>query len=261
MPETCQKLARNLKEGGRKKLRQPKHDRKVHDGPGSYETGAACKDHGGKTRVCLAYPNTYRIGMSSLGLRLVYGMLNYRDDVVCERVFLPEPGAPPRIYTVESQKIPSEFDIMAFSISYENDFPNVVKILRASGIPLYARDRASHYPLLIMGGPCAFMNPEPIADFFDVVVVAEAEAVLDGLMDMCREYGDRTALLAALAGVDGMYIPAQRAKTIKRRFLIDMDVPRRAENLSQLMTPNTEFSAMYLVEAMRGCPWRCRFCA
>ncbi|MBF0457505.1 MAG: radical SAM protein [Nitrospirae bacterium] len=223
------------------------------------ETGTVYKDHGGKTRVCLAYPNTYRIGMSSLGFRLVYGMLNSREDVVCERVFLPESEAQERIYTLESRKMPSEFDIMAFSISYENDFPNVVKILRASGIPLYARDRGSkHYPLLIMGGPCAFMNPEPLVEFFDVVVVAEAEAVLDEFMDMCNKAGGKLELIEALKGVEGMYIPAEGTQTVKRRFLKDIDA---LPDFRQLMSRDTEFSSMYLVEAMRGCPWRCRFCA
>ncbi|MEO5360262.1 MAG: radical SAM protein [Nitrospirota bacterium] len=240
-----------------------KQRRPAHPKPHQYnETGVVYKDHGGKTRVCLAYPNTYRIGMSSLGFRIVYSMLNSRDDVVCERAFLPEAGgksgARGRIYTVESQIMPSEFDIMAFSISYENDFPNVVKILRASGIPLYARDRGVGYPVLIMGGPCAFMNPEPLAEFFDVVVAAEAEEVLDELMNLCREYGDKLKLLEALKTVDGLYIPADQATSVKRRFLKDIDAPQRA---GQLLTPDTEFSSMYLIEAMRGCPWRCRFCA
>ncbi|MBF0554196.1 MAG: radical SAM protein [Nitrospirae bacterium] len=224
------------------------------------ETGTVYKDHGGKTRVCLVYPNTYRTGMSSLGLRLVYGMLNAREDVVCERAFLPEPGVLGRIYTLESQKMPSEFDIIAFSISYENDFPNVVKILRASGILPYARDRGPHYPLLIMGGPCAFMNPEPLADFFDVVVAAEAEAVLDEFIDICNKSGDRSQLLEALKGLEGFYIPSGHDINcrVKRRFLKDLDAPLISR---QLITPHTEFSSMYLIEAMRGCPWRCRFCA
>ncbi|MBF0568746.1 MAG: radical SAM protein [Nitrospirae bacterium] len=224
------------------------------------ETGTVYKDHGGKTRVCLVYPNTYRTGMSSLGFRLVYGMLNAREDVVCERAFLPESGGHERIYTMESKKMPSEFDIIAFSISYENDFPNVVKILRASGIPPYARDRGVRYPLLIMGGPCAFMNPEPLADFFDVVVVGEAEAVLDEFIDTCNKSDGRSKLLEALKGAEGFYIPSGRDVNcrVKRRFLKDMDAPLIGQ---QLITPHTEFSSMYLIEAMRGCPWRCRFCA
>ncbi|MBF0487345.1 MAG: radical SAM protein [Nitrospirae bacterium] len=224
------------------------------------ETGTVYKDHGGKTRVCLIYPNTYRTGMSSLGFRLVYGMLNAREDVVCERAFLPESGGQERIYTLESQKMPSEFDIIAFSISYENDFPNVVKILRASGIPPYARDRGLRYPLLIMGGPCAFMNPEPLAEFFDGIVVGEAEAVLDEFIDICNQSGGRAKLLEALKGAEGFYIPSGHDVNcrVKRRFLKDMDAPLIGR---QLITPHTEFSSMYLIEAMRGCPWRCRFCA
>ncbi|MCG6552826.1 MAG: radical SAM protein [Candidatus Magnetominusculus sp. LBB02] len=223
------------------------------------ESGTIHKDHGGKCRLCLAYPNTYRIGMSSLGLRLVYSMLNARDDVVCERVFLPEQAMTGRLLTLESQTMPSEFDIMAFSISYENDFQNVVKILRASGIPPYAKDRDPRYPLLIMGGPCAFMNPEPLADFFDVIVVAEAEAVLDEFIETYNNSVSRVEFLEALKGVEGMYVPATHSGgAIKRRYLRRMDMPPVG---GQLITPDTEFSSMYLIEAMRGCPWHCRFCA
>ncbi|KJU83543.1 radical SAM domain-containing protein [Candidatus Magnetobacterium bavaricum] len=249
------------------------------------ETGTVYKQHGGKVRVCLIYPNTYYVGMSNLGFRLVYSILNARSDVVCERAFLPSQETIVELlrtrtplYGMESITPVSGFDIVGFSVSFENDYPNLLKILRLSRLPVYAKDRDHRAPLVIMGGPCALLNPEPLSEFIDVVFIGEAEAMLDGFIDVYRASAGRDELFDNLRGFSGIYVPSRYVVhynddgRISKRVVTSAgypDVIRRSyvKDLNtltvtgQIITPQTEFSSMYLVEAMRGCPWGCRFCA
>src|SRR5436190_2050970 len=146
------------------------------------ERGTIYKPHGGRMKFALAFPNTYRLGMSNLGYQIVYRLLNEHEDAVCERDFLPDAldeslfaeGRTP-LFTWESQSPVSEFDVIAFSVSFEMDYVNVLKMLEYSGLPLLASERDGECPLVIMGGPAPWVNPEPVAPFIDAIVIGEAE--------------------------------------------------------------------------------------
>ncbi len=249
----------------------------------SKEQGTVYKNPGGKINIALVYPNTYHVGMSNLGFQGIYGLLNRMDDVVCERVFSPNDEdmeeylrTVTEIFTMESKRTLSRFDIIAFSVSFENDYPNIIKILTLSRIPLRSSERNSTYPLVILGGACAFFNPEPVADFFDIVFIGEAEELLPEFIDAYRHSAKRPDILKGSVAIEGIYVPKfysvsydnegkilQRYSSegtqeiVKRRYLKDIT---KSDFGTSIITPETEFSSMYLIEAMRGCPWSCRFC-
>jgi radical SAM superfamily enzyme YgiQ (UPF0313 family) len=248
------------------------------------EKGTVFKDPGGKINIVLVYPNTYAVGMSNLGFQGIYGLLNNINDVVCERCFLPSPHdmqeyerSGSELFSLESKRSLARFDIIAFSVSFENDYPNIVKILRMSGIPLRSSERRASHPLLMMGGVCAFFNPEPVAEFFDIVFVGEAEEMLPEFLTACRTSDTREGLYEKSIKIDGIYIPQYYAVThagldgrlLERKSLNaapGMIKKRFVKNISGscfrpvILTPEAEFSDMYLLEVMRGCPWSCRFC-
>ena len=161
------------------------------------------KPHEGRLKIALAYPNRYFIGMSNVGFQAVYKFWNETPDVVCERVFLPDPdelreykrtGLP--LLSLESGTPIHQFDVLAFSVTFEPDELNLVRILDLAGIPPLARDRSPAHPLVVAGGPITFLNPEPMAAFLDVVAIGEAEALLPPLTAALRERPSRTELLA-----------------------------------------------------------------
>ena len=138
--------------------------------------------HGASLRIALCYPNTHAIGMANLGLHTMYELFNKIPEVSCERVFLPDAadlaeyersGAP--LLSLETQTPVRDFDVVAFSISFETDYLNMARMLQLSGIPVWSKDRNHFHPLVIMGGAASFLNPEPIADFTDVIAVGEGE--------------------------------------------------------------------------------------
>jgi radical SAM superfamily enzyme YgiQ (UPF0313 family) len=181
----------------------------------SKEVGYVRKPHGGRMRVALAFPNTYFVGMSNLGFQTVYTLFNAQDDIVCERVFLPPKtelaaqlasGAP--LLTIESQTPVRDFDIFAFSVSFEWDYTNVLTLLRLAGIAPRAADRTRHDPLVMIGGAVTFVNPEPLAPFADIVTAGEGEALIPPLLHAFREATDRDDLLRRLTGERGFYVPA-----------------------------------------------------
>src|SRR5215510_3484194 len=168
------------------------------------EEGAVRKDWGGRVAFALVYPNTYAVGMSNLGFQTIYRHLNALPDVVCERVFMPEPAdldemrraqTPP--FSLESLRPLTDFHLVGFSVTYEGDYVNVLRLLAMAGIPTRASARRPHDPLVLMGGVCAFSNPEPIAPFMDFVVVGEGEELVVELIAAYRTgYRDRAGLLA-----------------------------------------------------------------
>ena len=254
------------------------------------ERGAVQKPWGGKKSICLIYPNTYHVGMSNLGFQTVYQCLNSEDDIVCERAFLPDSedlreytNTQTPLFSLESQKPLSNFDIIAFSISFENDFLNILTLLDLAHIPIESRLREEGYPLVIAGGVAVFLNPEPISKFFDLFIIGEAEEVIKEFLEVYRndysEKGRREKddFLRKAGKVEGIYVPkfyhvthtedgkieAMKPESgfsqhVKRRWVKEIDqFPTR----SILFTRETEFKEMALVEVNRGCPRGCRFCA
>ena len=244
------------------------------------------KPHAGRLRVALAFPNSYYVGMSSLGFQATYRLLNDIDSVVCERVFLPprteiaaaldRPGS---LATIESGSKVRDFDVLAFSVSFEQDYPNIVSLLRLAGLPVYASERGAQYPLVVLGGAVTFLNPEPLAPFADVVAVGEGEALVPALVAKLGRKDSRDDVLRALASERGFYVPS----LVDVRYRADGTiegfepaagsgavVPVRKAALhasagvdppaTVVFTPDTELGSRLLVEVVRGCAGLCRFC-
>lgn len=250
------------------------------------EVGYVTKPHGDRLRVALAFPNTYWVGMSNLGFQTVYRLFNAEPDVVCERFFLPPKqeigelsASRASLLTLESQTPVGEFDIIAFSVSFEWDYVNILTLLRLAGIPNYAAERTARHPLIVIGGAVTFVNPEPLALFADVIAAGEGEVLVPELVHAFAEAADRPALLRLLARERGMYVPSfyepQYAADgslagYSVRSSVDTPMPVRKAALkttdaidppvTSIFTPDTEFGARFLVEVVRGCANLCRFC-
>jgi len=228
----------------------------------SQEEGTVIKDWGGKLPVALVYPNSYNIGMSNLGIQTIYSFLNNRSDIACERVFYEKENKskPSPLLAMESQRPLTDFAVIAFSVSYELDYFNVVRVLRESGIPLYSKNRDEKYPLIIAGGPCISANPMPLSPFFDCLCIGEAEAILPSLLPLLIDCigDDRQSLLELLGKVPGIYVPrCHDGQPVVRQYLRDLD---SSPSHTTILTHNTELGDLYLIEAERGCSWGCRFC-
>ena len=250
------------------------------------EVGYVRKPHGGRIRVALLFPNTYYVGMSSLGLQTVYRLFNGLDEVVCERAFLPPKqelqaqlasGAP--LLTLESQTPVRDFDVIAFSVSFEWDYTNVVTMLRLAGVPARAGARSARHPLVVIGGAITFVNPEPLAEFADVIAAGEGEMLVPSLVDAIGATGGRDDLLRRLTGERGFYIPSfydvrydaggtiaafgpkpgtGAPPTVKKAAVKAVD--RLDPPATSIFTPDTEFGSRFLIEVVRGCANLCRFC-
>ncbi len=173
-------------------------------------------NRGGQLRVALCYPNTHSLGMANLGIHTMYELFNQIPEVSCERVFLPdademkeyEKSRTP-LLSLETQTPIKDFDVVAFSISFETDYLNMAKMLQMSQIPVWAEKRNHFHPLIVMGGAASFLNPEPIADFTDIIAVGEGEVLVDQLIDTILEGGEKEEILLNLAKFGrGFYIPS-----------------------------------------------------
>ncbi len=252
----------------------------------SRETGYVRKPHGGRLRIALAFPNTYWVGMSNLGFQTVYRLFNAQPDIVCERVFLPPKqeladlaasGAP--LLTLESQTPVNQFDVLAFSVSFEWDYVNVLTLLRLAGMKRYAAERGPRDPLVLVGGAVTFVNPEPLAPFADVIAAGEAEVLIPSLDRAFREHSDRRSMLEALCTERGFYVPSFYEPQYAADGSIAAYVPQSGVNApvpvrkaalrgsdaldppaTSIFTPDTEFGSRFLVEVVRGCANLCRFC-
>ena len=217
--------------------------------------------------VALIYPNCYEVGINNLGFQTVFRMLNQLPGLYAERAFLYPPPFTPVARTLESNRSLSDFDCLAFSVAFELDLLHLVRILQQTGIPVLAQDRSSgNYPLIAAGGMVMFMNPMPAAPFLDVIFIGEAEGLLENftavLVQARRDRWTRTEILQKLAVIKGLYVPAHhdptRFESIERNYRLDMNgIP----NSSAVIARTGTFKNMYLIEAGRGCPRGCRFCA
>ena len=209
---------------------------------------------GGRLRFALAYPNSYRVGMSNLGIHIIYELLNSRADTACERFFLPEFN---QLLSIETQTPLNRFQVVGFAISFEPDYFNVVKMLRLGKINPCAAERTDLDPIIVAGGPCATFNPEPLAEIFDAFVIGEGEVILPPLVDALleTEHLPRRRRLERLSQVAGVYVPTFPQK-VSRQWVKDLDAfPAH----STILTNDAEFN-MYLIETARGCGRHCRFC-
>ena len=256
----------------------------------SKERGTVKKDWGGKISVALIYPNYYQVGMSNLGFQIVYGILNENPAIVSERAFLPEEEelsiykrTDRPLLSFESQTPLQRFDLLAFSLSFQNDYPNVLTMLDLGKIPLLGKDRGEDHPLIVAGGVATFMNPEPLADFIDCFLLGEGEVILkrffQAYLDLPSSAAKRQEALRILAEeVEGVYVPSLYRVTYKGDGSIGSfepsipTIPPRVRAVrqvpykgplprSEIITPSTEFSDTILVEVNRGCGIGCRFCA
>lgn len=245
------------------------------------ETGSFKKKWKDKLPVALVFPNSYYVGMSNLGFQIVYSLLNSENHIVCERLFF-EPGVPP--HSIESNRPLRDFSVIMFSVSFEQDFPNIVGLLAAGGIEPLASKRIGKIepgkPLIVGGGVATFINPEPLAPFFDLFVVGEYEAIskeIVGYLDrFCSSEGKFQLLNEMAHSLAGVYVPSLYAPIYKDSAQIDTVIvegsaPARIKKIqchekdvsshSSVLTSETEFSNIHLVELGRGCSRSCRFCA
>jgi radical SAM superfamily enzyme YgiQ (UPF0313 family) len=251
----------------------------------SREVGYVRKSHDNRLRIALIFPNTYFVGMSNLGFQTIYRLFNDHPDIVCERAFLPPKqelaslrDAGTRIVTLESQTPVRDFDVIAFSVSFEWDYTNVLTMLRLAGVPVRAADRDHTYPLVVIGGAVTFVNPEPLAPFADVIAAGEGEALIPALVDAFGT-SSRSEQLLRLAQARGYYIPSFYDIEYAEDGTIVRFLPREGTGApavvrkaalktteavdppsTTIFTPDTEFGSRFLVEVVRGCANLCRFC-
>ncbi len=239
-------------------------------------------------RFAFAFPDLYEIAMSHLGLRILYYLLNEREDTWCERVFAPWPDMERlmrhqgiSLFALESRGPVAAFDFIGFTLQYEMSYSNVVNMLSLAGVPVLSDERRDNHPFIIGGGPCAY-NPEPLADMFDFFVIGEGEEVLNSILDIYIEWkragGSRAEFLKSMALIEGVYVPSlyrveynpggtikahlpteQRfPKTINKVIIKDMD---RAYFPDRIIVPFTDIvHDRVVLEIFRGCTRGCRFC-
>ncbi|MHB8091653.1 MAG: TIGR03960 family B12-binding radical SAM protein [Syntrophales bacterium] len=234
------------------------------------ELNAVRKDPAGRLSFALAFPDVYEIGMSHLGLQILYGILNRMPDILCERCYAPWPDMEEKLRqhglplcSLESRRPLSAFDIVGFSLQYELSYTNILMMLDLGGIPLKRGERGDKHPLIVAGGPAAF-NPAPLADFIDLFVIGEGEEVISEIALSVREVrgrgGNREEQLAALAAIPGIYVPSihQENERIKKRIIADPG--RWREPLTPIVPLMKTIHDRISLEIARGCTRGCRFC-
>ena len=249
------------------------------------EEGALVYPPGLRHPVAFVYPNVYHLGMSNLGMHILYQMINARGDSACERFFLPERRlieehvkSKTPLLSVETGKPLADFAVIFVMLSFEMDYDNLLTVLDLGNIKLRAAARNDRGPLVIIGGPCATFNPEPLAAVADAFVIGEGEETVQRILDVIYNGSSKEERLAKLAALPGVYVPsfyeaeydaqgqfaALKVKagcsapaTIKRQWVRDID---KYPHTTAILSSGTEFEDMYIVEVARGCGRHCRFC-
>jgi len=224
------------------------------------EMGAIEQKKGALVKAVCVYPNTYSVGMANMGFQTVYRYFNRHWGVRCERAFYEHSFRNSPVLSLESSTPISKFDVVGFSLSFELDVINVIRSLFLSHIPVLSKDRTEFDPVVICGGPVAGLNPFPLLPFMDGLLAGDGEEVFDELCDVFTEAREqrlkRKDAIERLAGVTGMLIPGI-TRTVKRQVLKDLD---SHPSYTHVVTPNSHFRNMFVVEVSRGCPRRCGFC-
>jgi len=216
-------------------------------------------------KIALAYPDTYEIGMSNLGIQILYHILNQQEDVLAERIFAPWPdmesllvNQPVSLFSLESWKPLREFDLIGFSLGHELTYTNIITMLKLGGIPVRSEERKENHPLIMGGGPCVF-NPEPIADFFDFLVIGEAEEILLDIVNTLRNTRRETrdSRLRMLSEIPGIHVPSLKNQAIKQYI---SNFNESAYPTKPIIPFIEAIHDRAVLEIMRGCKWGCKFC-
>jgi radical SAM superfamily enzyme YgiQ (UPF0313 family) len=213
-------------------------------------------------RVALVYPSPYRAAMSSLGYQQIYRVLHDMPGVAADRAMLPDEGSPPgHLVSLETGQPIGGYPLLAYSVAYELEIAGVVETLERAGVPVLARDREPHHPLVVAGGPLTFSNPAPLAPFFDVILVGEGEETIRELVEIGRDVGfDRERVWSALRGRPGFYLPHDSTGFVEKVPPVAQASDELLPARSVIATPNTELSNMFMTEAARGCSRGCTYC-
>jgi radical SAM superfamily enzyme YgiQ (UPF0313 family) len=212
-----------------------------------------------ETRIALVYPSPYNAAMSSLGYQQIYRTLHGMLNVAADRAMLPDADARPgRFDTLEEGRPVGSYPMLAYSVAYELEITGVIETLERASIPVLRDDRNNRHPIIVGGGPLTFSNPAPLAPFFDVIVLGEAEELIVELVTLAREVGfERERLWPLLDGKPGYYLPHVHGETVPKVAAVDDALlPAR----SVIMTPHTELADMFMTEAARGCSRGCTYC-
>ncbi len=238
-------------------------------------------------RFAFCFPDVYEVGMSHLGTRILYHVINQRQDTYCERVFTPWPDMEQQLrmnnislYALESKDPLSKFDILGFTLQYELSYTNILNMLNLSGITIRASERGEEEPIIMAGGPCAY-NPEPLYDIVDFFELGEGEEIMNDVLDIYKKYqnkGKKKEFLREISKLGGIYVPSlydvtynedgtikeftpkydDVPKTVKKRIVTDLD---SVQFPSEMIVPYTEIVHDRIVlETARGCTNGCRFC-
>lgn len=247
------------------------------------EWGAQVYPPGLRHSVAFIYPNVYHLGMSNLGMHILYQLINARSDSACERFFLPEKKMQQEylksktpLLSLENQRPLADFDVIFVMLSFEMDYDNLLTVLDLGNVKLRSAERKAREPLVIIGGPCATFNPEPLAQVADAFVIGEGEETVQHILDVIYQENSKEERLSALAQLPGVYVPkfyeahydaagnftaltahAGAPVKITRQWVRDIDA---YPHTSAIVTSGTEFEDMFIVEVARGCGRHCRFC-